>query len=101
MSRAVRSACRQPAFDAVALTEHREQPVAEELVDPAAVRGDRGADDAEELVEHVDDVERQPLLREAREIAQVDEHHDQRLLDAGRIRLLDLGALGPGAVGLQ
>ena len=86
-----RRAQRLPAagIDAVALAEHGQQPVAEELVDPAAVRGDGGADDAEELVEHVDDVERQPLLRQAREIAQVDEHDDERLLDAGRIGLFD------------
>ena len=60
-----RRAQRLPAsrFDAVTLAEHGEQSVAEELVDPAAVRGDRGADHAEELVEHVDDVERQAASR--------------------------------------
>ena len=87
-----------PRFDAVTLAEHGEQPVAEELVDPAAVRGNRGAYHAEELVEYVDDVERQALLGKAREIAQVDEHHDQRFFNAGRIRLLDRRALGSRAV---
>ena len=77
------------------LPEYGEQPVAEELVDPAAVLGDRSADDGEELVQHVHDVVGQPFLRQAREIAQVDEHHDERFLDAGRIGFLQLRRFRP------
>ena len=78
-------------LDPRVLAEDGKQPIAQELVDPAAVLGYRRADDGEELVQHVDDIVGQPLLRKPREIAQVDEHDNERLLDAGRIRFLQLG----------
>ena len=95
MARIVRSAWRQADLDTDVLPEHGEQPVAQELVDPAAMLGDGGADDGEELVQHEDDVERQPLLREAREVAQVDEHDGERLLHAAESASSSSAASGP------
>ena len=80
-------------LDAVVLAEDGQQAVAQELVDPAAVRVDGGAGRGEELVEDEDDVVGQAALRELREVAQVEEHDGQRLLDAGRIELLHVGGL--------
>ena len=51
----------------------------------------------EELVQDEDHVVGQPALRQLGEVAQVEEHHGQRLLDAGRVELLQVGRLRPGA----
>ena len=82
---------------AVALAEYGEQAVAQELVDPAAVRVDGGAGGREELVQDEDHVVGQAALRQLGEVAQVEKHHGQRLLDAGRVQLLQVGAFRPGA----
>ena len=88
---------------AVALAEDGEQAVAQELVDPAAVRVDGGAGGGEELVQDEDHVVGQPALGELGEVAQVEEHHGQRLLDAGGVELLHVGRLAarcwPAAAG--
>lgn len=64
--------------------EHRKQPVAQILVDPAALGLDRRADDAEELVEQEHDVVRQAALRQACEAAHIEEHDGQHTLDTRR-----------------
>ena len=83
----------RPTSTPARCAENGEQAIAQELVDPAAVLGNGRADHGEELVQDENHVERQPLLGEAREIAQIDEHDGERLLDAARILLLELGGL--------
>jgi len=63
---------RLPATDLhrVALAEYGKQAVAQELVDPAAVRVDRGAGGGEELVEDEHHVVGEATLRQMGEIAE-------------------------------
>ena len=82
---------------AVVLPEDGEQAVAQELVDPAAVGVDGGAGRGEELVQDEDHVVGEAALRELGEVAQVEEHHGQRLLHAGGVELQHVGGLRTGA----
>ena len=59
-----RAACKaswQPRSLSALLSEHRQQPVAQELVDPAVVLVDRSARRGEELVQDEHHVVRQPV----------------------------------------
>ena len=86
-----------PRLHAVPLPEYGKQAVAHELVDPAPVRVNGRAGRREELVQDEHHVVGQPALRQLGEVAQVEKHHGHRLLDAGRVELVNVRACGPGA----
>ena len=99
MARAARKRLAAAGLDAVVLAEDGEQAIAQELVDPAAVSCGSPRRRGEELVQNENDVVGQAALRELGEVAQVEEHDGERLLDAGRVRSCSSAASGPVLAG--
>ena len=68
------------------LSEHGQQPIAEELVDPAVVLVDRGTRGGKELVQDEHDVVGQPVACDPVDVPDPQIEQAQRLVHAGIIR---------------